>query len=377
MSLPKTIDLMTKAAADGVFPGAVLLVGLGEDRLLDQAFGYASLHPEKRPLLKNTLFDLASLTKPLATTLGIMALIEKGRLALDQSLESGKYKTLTPVGSGMTIRHLLAHSSGLPAYQPYFLRLEKEKGHKKALLRDWVRKEPLLYPLGSQTVYSDLGFILLEWILEEATGEGLDSWTSRNIYLPLGLTALGFRPIGASGVAHQDMVASTEDCPWRKKILQGEVHDENTYVIGGVSGQAGLFGTASDLFQLIRVLKKAYDHPQSSSLFDGRLVRLFWTGQMAPPKTTRALGFDTPSETDSSAGRFFSRKSVGHLGFTGTSFWLDLEQDLAVVLLTNRVHPTRTNETIRFFRPRLHDLVYQEVMVRAGRNPEERINRKF
>jgi serine-type D-Ala-D-Ala carboxypeptidase len=360
---------MANAVKEGIFPGAVLLVGLGEDELLCQAFGFASLIPERRPLLKNTIFDLASLTKPLATTLGIMALIQNGRVDPDRPLGFGSYRQLTPLGFGMTIRHLLAHSSGLPAYHPYYLRLVCEKGHKKAILQDWIKKEPLIYPPGSQTVYSDLGFILLECIFEGIKGEGLDSWTSRNIYHPLGLTTMGFRPIKPSGVSDPERYASTEDCPWRKKILQGEVHDENAFIVGGISGQAGLFGTATEVFQLIRALKKAYDHPQTSSHFDGRLVRLFWSRQPQPLTTTRTLGFDTPSKTESSAGRFFSRKSVGHLGFTGTSFWLDLERDLTVVLLTNRVHPTRTNEKIRSFRPVLHDLVYLEVMTQLERYP--------
>ncbi len=159
-----------------------------------------------------------------------------------------------------------------------------------------------------------------------------------------------------------EIYAATENCPWRKKVLRGEVHDENTFAVGGVSGQAGLFGSAAEIFQLLRALKRAYDHPEIPHPFDGRLIRLFWERQKQPAGTTRALGFDTPSEIGSSAGRFFSPKSVGHLGFTGTSFWLDLERDLTVILLTNRIHPTRTNEKIKAFRPKLHDLVFQETL---------------
>ena len=179
----------------------------------------------------------------------------------------------------------------------------------------------------------------------------------------MGLDQIGFRPIAPSGVLNPEAYAATEDCPWRKKILRGEVHDDNAYAVGGVSGQAGLFGTASEIYRILRALKKAYDRPDSHNFFDGALVRLFWEKQKMPQGTTRALGFDTPSEKESSAGRFFSSKSVGHLGFTGTSFWLDLEKDLLVVLLTNRIHPTRANEKIKSFRPLIHDLVFQEMMV--------------
>ncbi|HMK64879.1 MAG TPA: serine hydrolase domain-containing protein [Thermodesulfobacteriota bacterium] len=361
MSLSPINDFLETAVEEGVFPGADLLVGLGETVLLHNKYGSATLVPEQEPLLNNTIFDLASLTKPLATTLGIMALAEGGRLTLDRPFHPKEYPFLNPKISGMTVRHLLAHSSGLPAYQPYFERLENETGIKKVILQDWIRREPETVQPGTRTEYSDLGFMALDWIFSEITGEDLDGWLRKNIYLPLGLTRLGFRPISISGVPDPGRYAPTENCPWRRKILRGEVHDENAYALGGISGQAGLFGTAFEIFKLIRTLKKAYDQPRGSHLFNGKLVRQFWTRQTLPLNTSRALGFDTPSETDSSAGRFFSRLSVGHLGFTGTSFWLDLEKDLLIILLTNRVHPTRANQKIKTFRPLVHDLIYQQV----------------
>jgi serine-type D-Ala-D-Ala carboxypeptidase len=354
--------LMENAVREGIFPGADLLVGLGETIVFHNIYGYASLFPDKKTLLTNTIFDLASLTKPLATTLGIMAFIEKGRLFLDRPLEPGRYPFLNPRASEMTLRHLLAHASGLPAYQPYFEFLIEERGDRKTILQEWIRKEPLTASPGLRTEYSDLGFMALDWIFQETAGEDLDGWLKKNVYLPLGLGRLGYRPIAEFGAADPEKYAATEDCPWRKKILRGEVHDENTYAVGGVSGQAGLFGTALEVFKLLRVLKRAYDHPRGSHLFNGSLVHFFWTRQAFPSDTSRALGFDTPTENDSSAGRFFSRLSVGHLGFTGTSFWLDLERDLAVILLTNRVHPTRANQKIKAFRPLLHDLVYKQVL---------------
>jgi len=155
---------MHSAVEEGVFPGAVLLAAQGEKILLHQAYGYASVIPEKQPLKPETIFDLASLTKPLATTLGIMSLIEKGLLSLDQSLGFWLDKSQSPEKPGITLRSLLAHSAGFPAYQPYYLDLIRQSGDKKATLRNWVKKEPLLYPPGSQTLYSDLGFIVLEWL---------------------------------------------------------------------------------------------------------------------------------------------------------------------------------------------------------------------
>jgi CubicO group peptidase (beta-lactamase class C family) len=360
---PKIEDLMLSGVEDGVFPGAVLLIGLEENILLHQAYGYASLVPEKQILRTDSIFDLASLTKPLATTLGIMALIQRGSLSLDQPLEDQGKGVLEGHGRGFTIRHLLAHSAGFEAYRPYYLELTQEKGNKKRLLREWVKNESLKYLPGEQTLYSDLGFIFLESIFEEAAGSDLHTWIRPMIYDPLGLHRLGFRPITAAGVTNPEAYAATEDCPWRQKVLRGEVHDENAYAVGGISGQAGLFGPALEIFHLLRELKGAYDHPEAPGLFAGELVRTFWERQPRPLGTTRALGFDTPSESDSSAGQYFSPRSVGHLGFTGTSFWLDLEKDLMVILLTNRVHSSRTNERIKSFRPLIHDLIFKEIFV--------------
>jgi CubicO group peptidase (beta-lactamase class C family) len=352
---------MKEAVEEGVFPGAVLLAAIGEEVLIQQGFGSASLVPGEKPMTLDTIFDLASLTKPLATTLAVMIQIAQGRLHLDETIESLGSPFLYPGKEEMTLRHLLAHTAGFPAWQPYYLELGGLVVDRKAALRRMVRRESLRHPPGSQTLYSDLGFIFLDWILEEASGRELHTWTRDRIYQPLGLNLMGFRPLAAAGPENPDQYAATEECPWRKKILVGEVHDENTYAVGGVSGQAGLFGTALEVFRLLRVLKQAYDRPAASRLFDGNLVRTFWTRQETPEDNSRALGYDIPSGTDSSAGKFFSPRSIGHLGFTGTSFWFDLDRDLLVILLTNRVHPTRSNEKMKKFRPLIHDLIYTSV----------------
>jgi CubicO group peptidase (beta-lactamase class C family) len=352
---------MKTGVSERIFPGAVLLVGLGEAILFHQPYGYAALTPQQDPVRLETVFDLASLTKPLATTLAIMALAENGSLSLDRPLADWWGHSHNTEYPAVTIRYLLAHSAGYEAYHPYYLKLAKERGDKKKILRKWLKSEPLKYGPGDQTEYSDLGFMVLEAIFESVASEDLNTWIRRTIYSPLGIVGLGYRPLTPGGVIDPEAYAATEDCPWRHKILRGEVHDENAFAVGGVSGQAGLFGTASEIFKLLRALKRAYDQPEVPGLFSGELMRIFWERQSRPSGTTRALGFDTPSESGSSAGKYFSAKSVGHLGFTGTSFWMDLERDLIVILLTNRVHPARANETIKTFRPLVHDLVFEEV----------------
>ncbi len=349
---------MKGAVEEGVFPGAVLLAAKEEAVLIHRAYGSAALVPTKRPMALDTVFDLASLTKPLATTLAAMDLIAQGRISLDDPVEKLGGPFVYPGKEKITLRHLLTHTAGFPAWQPYYLELARLSGDRKAALRQMVLQEALQQPPGSQTLYSDLGFVFLAWILEELSGRDLQTWTREHISQPLGLKDLGFRPLKGAGPVSPEKYAATEECPWRKKILVGEVHDENTYAVGGVSGQAGLFGTALEVFRLLRELKRAYDNPASSRLFDGRLVRTFWIPQGAGGENSRALGFDIPSGPGSSAGRFISRKSIGHLGFTGTSFWFDLDRDLLVILLTNRVHPTRTNEKIKRFRPLLHDRIF-------------------
>lgn len=360
------LRLLEEGVEEGVFPGTVLLAARGDDILIHRAVGYASLIPKKEPMTLETVFDLASLTKPLATTLAVMKLVEQGRLDLDRPSTFLRKISSPTWNQEITLRQLLAHASGLPAYQPYYALLLRQEGDRKDLLRRWILQEPLMAKPGTKTLYSDLGFILLEWLVEDTVGEDLHTWTQKHLYRPLGLSTLGFRPLTAAGVSHPEQYAATEDCPWRGKVLRGEVHDDNTYAVGGISGQAGLFGTAKEIFLLVREMKRGYDRPKSTGLFHGKWVRTFWEKQDRPRGTTRALGFDTPAVRGSSAGRYFSSRSVGHLGFTGTSFWFDLQRDLMIILLTNRVHPNRSNEQIKVFRPRIHDLIFQLILTAEG-----------
>ncbi|MFA7167118.1 MAG: serine hydrolase domain-containing protein [Desulfoplanes sp.] len=344
--------MMQQAVDEGVFPGGVLLAAREGAVTCFVAAGRANVFSGTM-VTHDTLFDLASLTKPLATTLAVMKLVEQGVIEIDQPMGS-ILPALHHTGKQMiTLRQLLAHTSGLPAYQPYYLRLcDFPADGRKAALRQLLGNEPLIHPVGAFSLYSDIGFMLLEWVVETVSGQRLDRYVSDQIYWPLGLDHLFFidlnrpRPVGR--------YAATEQCPWRKRVLEGEVHDDNAHAAGGIAGHAGLFGTAEDVFRLLDHLMGIYHQDIGSGIICPQLVRQFFKRQ---PGTDRALGFDTPSATGSSAGEFFSRCSVGHLGFTGTSFWMDLERSVIVILLTNRVHPSRDNTRISAFRPKVHNAV--------------------
>jgi CubicO group peptidase (beta-lactamase class C family) len=219
---------------------------------------------------------------------------------------------------------------------------------------------PLAYEPGGGTLYSDLGFMVLEWIVEERAGMPMHLFLDRHFYRPLLLTKTFLSNDSISTRFKEDQFAATEDCPWRGKMIRGSVHDENAYAVGGYSGHAGLFGTAEEVYALVNLLK--------DQLFWGRsgyikpeTIREFFTRQDLVDGSTWALGWDTPSPENSSSGKYFSDKTVGHLGFTGTSIWIDLERDVVVIFLTNRIHPTRNNEKIKAFRPRVHDLIMEEL----------------
>lgn len=340
---------------DGVYPGVVLLVGQGHEKVFFDSIGFRSLIPRKLPMEKDTVFDLASLTKPLATTLAVMKLVDQGNVGLDQPLsELLPFAPLRDKGA-LTPRRLLSHRAGLADWKPFYSNLVHFPPElRKAIVREQIIDLPFIAPPGAGCLYSDLGFILLEWVIQEQAQEDLPSFLKRHFFdlLSLKRTFLGsgHRPPNI----REDRIAATEDCPWRKKVIQGEVHDENAYALGGYSGHAGLFGTAEEVYVLVRMLQEHY-LSERNDFFEPETVKTFFTRQQPDGENTWALGWDTPSPENSSAGRYFSRNSVGHLGFTGTSVWMDLEKDVIAVLLTNRIHPTRENEKIRAFRPRIHD----------------------
>jgi CubicO group peptidase (beta-lactamase class C family) len=353
--------LLLEGIKEGVFPGAVLLAShKGSIVFLEEA-GYCSSTPRSDPIRKHTIFDLASLTKPLATTLAIMKLVDQDNLYLDQRLESLLPCDLPKEKRTLTPRLLLSHCAGFADWRPFYLELERlENDKRKEWLRECLLNMPLVYRPGKETLYSDLGFMLLEWVVEERAGMPLPMYLEQHFYGPLSMKNTFFSGIVPHAGFTQDQFAATEDCPWRNKIISGYAHDENAYALGGYSGHAGLFGTAGDVYTLVNLLR-THCLGERSDYLRPETVRMFFTRQDLVKGSTWALGWDTPSPKDSSSGTYFSLKSVGHLGFTGTSVWMDLDKDIIVIFLTNRVHPTRNNEKIREFRPRIHDLVMEEL----------------
>ena len=340
--------LMQRAVARGDFPAATLLVAHEGQPVLHSAYGRAEL---------DTIFDLASLTKPLATTAACMLLCAEGRLRVDHRVSRWLPELDRPQTRGMRVWQLLDHSSGLPAWLPLYQQVARlTRSRRRAAVRRRVAATSLEAPPGTQAVYSDLGFILLDWLLERCAGQRLDRLVAGRLYRPLGLSRTQFIDLARPGSAQtlREQIAPTERCPWRGRRLQGEVHDDNCHAMGGISGHAGLFSTAHEVHLLTRELVAA--HQGVASLLDRKVVRRFW-GWRRVPGSTRCLGWDTPSPVGASAGRLWSPRSVGHLGFTGTSLWIDLERSSWVVLLTNRVYRGREPNPMKRFRPRLHDAV--------------------
>lgn len=352
----KQVDtLMRHAISDKVFPGAVLLVARDDSIVFFEAYGYANILSRCKMTI-DTIFDLASLTKPLATTLAVMRLIQQRKLGLEQSLESIlPYFKKTDKGQ-IKIKSLLCHNSGLPAYREYYYKLSKlpHDARRKAL-ESLLAKESMSHPLRKKVLYSDPGFMILGWVVETVSGRRLDHYVSDEIYKPLGIDSgrgLFFVDLNSKPITGR--FAATEICPWRNILLEGVVHDENTYMMGGIAGHAGLFGSAGSLHILLSSLLSVFHGSQSINLFGKDLLHTFFKQQEG---TDKALGFETPSLANSSCGDYFSKMSVGHLGFTGTSFWMDIKRNIIVILLTNRVHPSRENDKIKFFRPKVHNAV--------------------
>jgi CubicO group peptidase (beta-lactamase class C family) len=352
-SMDRIEQLMHGGIRQGVFPGAALLVMAGDAVLFEQAYGWANLF-SGRPMTKDTLFDLASLTKPLATALAAMALVRQGRMDLDVPCSKVCPELVGTDKADITPRQLLNHSSGLPPWRPFFMRLRCLPAHSRlAGLRHCMMTEPLESAPGKRSAYSDLGFMLLHWVVEQLAGEAVDTFINRQIFHPLGIEELFYND-SSRVVAEPEKYAATQLCPWRNRLMVGQVDDDNAWISGGVAGHAGLFGTAGAVGRLLAALLAADQSAEGTGVFDPSLVKIFWHTE---PDERWALGFDTPSRQDSSAGCHFPADSVGHLGFTGTSFWIHRHTGVIVVLLTNRVHPWRYRAGIKTFRPRLHDAV--------------------
>ncbi|MBW1850629.1 MAG: serine hydrolase [Deltaproteobacteria bacterium] len=353
--------LLAKGVNNGVFPGAVLIAANGGKLISFQAVGKRSLFFRSGSMKEDTIFDLASLTKPLATTLALMKCVDDGKIDLDQPLESLLVETIPEDKKSLTPRLIMSHCAGFSDWEPFYLKLvDYQLEKRKGLLRKWIMETPLVYKPGTETIYSDLGFMILEWIIEQCTRSPLPVFLDRNFFFPLSMKRTYFYDCVFPVRFEEDQFAATEECPWRKKLSLGFVHDENAYALGGYSGHAGLFGTAEEVY-IITDLLRSHFLGERQDYLRPETVRAFFTLQNIVKGSTWALGWDTPSPGKSSSGKHFSVNSVGHLGYTGTSVWMDLEKNVIVILLTNRIHPTRKNEKIRAFRPVLHDMIMEEV----------------
>ena len=359
----KMTALFEQAVQERIFPGAVAGVALGggeQRHTLVLAHGGLDYGEAPESMDLDVAFDLASLTKPFVTVLAILCLQKAGKLNLQSPLSDLLGVAVGEDKAAIQLQHLLGHCSGLPAHQPYFSDLASlPEGQRQDALLKMILNEPLAYKMAEKAVYSDLGYILLGWIIENLSGHSLQDFMEQAVLTPLGLTnQIFFNP---QNIPRPSRYAPTEECTWRRQLLIGQVDDDNCFAMGGVAGHAGIFGTMHGALgmacHLLDVVKGRVCHP---NYYPQDLIQLL-SRQHLPEETTWALGFDTPSGQGSSGGRHLSAQSFGHLGFTGTSFWLDPEKDLAMVLLTNRVHPSRENIKIRALRPLFHDLVVEEL----------------
>lgn len=418
----RILSLVEPALAERVFSGASLGVAQGETIVFSGSWGTTMFGPEGKPVTWHTPFDLASLTKPIATATLCMIFMDAGRLVPEDPLVRFFPSHRIPEDKRqITVEQLLSHRSGLPDYKPYFRDLIRVAPRdRKATLLNWILQEPLLARPGTIRRYSDLGYILLGLILEHISGTELDQLFADQIRPSPETWSLGYRRLIArtaadtpefeSAALEEDKTqcVATEQCPWRKRLIQGEVHDENAYCLNGVAGHAGLFGSARDVWTWAKDLLNLYRGKRSEALprISSETIRFFlevrgtvsnnpspevssaagplWhassfetpPGNHADPGSLPCgsphsgerwcLGFDLPSPQGSSAGRFFSPHTVGHLGFTGTSFWMDLDREITVIFLTNRIHPHRHDERLRSLRPRLHDAIMEGLLFDQG-----------
>jgi beta-N-acetylhexosaminidase len=353
--LAPAYTLLERAVADGAFPGGVLAVGL-DNKLVVHPFGKFTRDAKAAPVRADTIYDLASLTKPIVTTTCVMILVQQKRLDLDAPLlrllpewSTAAQNDPNPAWRArVTPRMLLLHDSGLPAHRDFY---KNAKGHDGVLAL--VMAEPLVHEPGKQIEYSDLGFILLGEIVQRLTGESLAEFARKEIFSPLGMKTSLFNPPRARRAS----IPPTEnDLSYRKRLIQGEVHDQNAWAMGGIAGDAGLFSTAGDVAVFAQMILNGgiYAHHRVVS----RATISEFTSHQTIGNSARTLGWDVALDP-AATGRFFSTRAFGHYGFTGTSLWINPEHDLFIILLTNRVNPSVDNIKIRRVRPELHDAIFE------------------
>ena len=352
--------ILDAAVADSAFPGAVAVIGSHTGPLLSVTAGRQDWGSEYKTTI-STIWDLASLTKVVGTTSAMMQLVESGKVELDAPVQRYLPEWKGANKEKVTIRHLLTHQSGLPAFKEYF-RLNVSPDSTLALFLS----TPLDTLPGVRMVYSDIGAILLGKVVERVSGESLDRYVVRHVFAPLGMRDTHYKP----GKNERYRMAPTEIDPWRGRKLLGEVHDENAYALGQVSGHAGLFSTGRDLEKLAEAYLNGGAFNRAR-LAREETIKLFTTVNDSA-FSSRALGWDTPSG-NSSAGHYIERPAFGHTGFTGTSIWIAPQHDLYVILLTARVNPTRQHNKIGPVRVAVADAVMRalkpDVVARIDQRP--------
>lgn len=341
----RPFGILRDAIAAHAFPGAAVAVTHDAELVAVKGFGHFTFDPASPTVSGDKIFDLASVSKVVATTAMAMILYERGELDLEMPVRNvvPEFADEDPRRDEVTLRMLLAHSSGLPAYEKLF-----ERASTRDELLQSAFETPLAAEPGSLAAYSDIGFIILGEALSRIANQPLDRFCQANVFGPLGMATTSFCP----PVARRSSIPPTVDDTWfRHRLIQGEVHDENASVLGGVAGHAGVFACGADVAAFADAMLRG-------TLVRAETVSLFTQREMNPPGTSRALGWDTPSQP-SQSGKYFSASSFGHLGYTGTSLWIDPQRQLSVTLLTNRTWPDHRNQAIKQVRPAFHDAMIE------------------
>lgn len=348
----QTDSLMFKAIQDSAFPGAVLLVGFKDQVVFHKAYGRYTYNNDSPVITEETMFDMASVSKVIGTTTAAMMLYDEEKLDLDEYVKFYLPEFGNNGKDSIKVRNLLLHNAGLTAWKPFYKKLTMKQEVIDSIMRD-----TLIYPIGKEYVYSDLGMITLQQIIERISGRQLNEYLREELFAPLKMNHTMYSP--PKGL-WKNCAPTEVDNYWRNKTMQGEVHDEAAYLLNGVAGHAGLFSTANDLSVFFQMLRNGGVYNDKRYIKNETIDN--WTTVQNAEQSKRGLGWDTKSEEKSSAGHFFSMNSFGHTGFTGTSVWADKDNDVYVILLTNRVYPTRNNPKLIYFRPKIHDAIFKAII---------------
>ena len=349
-TLQSMTETLHKGIPDSAYPGFVFLGAKDGQVFYYENGGNFTYDNSSKPMEKTTIFDMASITKVMSTTIAAMLLYDKGKLDLDQKV-AGILPGFSANGKeNVTFRHLLTHSSGLPAWNPLFKNTDNpEKINSSDEMVEKLLNLPLQQPAGEKTVYSCMGFITLGKAIEKITGKNLDEYVVENIYKPLGMNHTFYNP----DEKYYSQIAPTEIDSTRGGVLQGKTHDENGYYLNGISGNAGLFSTAEDIAIFCQMMLNKGTH-NGVKIFKPETVELFTKLHQVGENQSRGLGWQKPTG-ENSAGKYFSPASFGHTGYTGTALWIDPEKQLFGIFLTNRVYPSRNRHNLYKFRSKVFD----------------------